>query len=93
MIKNDSKLQLSRQDLTAKGVAFHCAKSVQTRIFFWSVFTHFWTEYRPEKTPCLDSFHAVSVKLSSGDTLTLCSNGKKSSNQRSKKEYFAMLLN
>ena len=30
--------------------------------FFWSVFSRIWTEYRPEKTPYLDTFHEVRVK-------------------------------
>ena len=34
-------------------------KSVQIRSFFWSVFSHIRIEYRTEKTPCLDTFHAV----------------------------------
>ena len=25
--------------------SFHCVKSVQTRSFFWSVFSRIWTEY------------------------------------------------
>ena len=33
----------------------HCGKSVQIRSFFWSVFSCIWTE----KTPYLDTFHAV----------------------------------
>ena len=36
----------------------HCAKSVQIRSFFWSVFSLAWAEYGPEKTPYLDTFHA-----------------------------------
>ena len=27
----------------------HCVKNVQIRIFFWSIFSCIWTEYRPEK--------------------------------------------
>ena len=44
-------------------------KSVQIRSFFWSVFSRIWTEfsvfslgagkYGPEKTPYLDTFHAM----------------------------------
>ena len=55
------------------GEVNHCVKSVQIRSFFWSVFSCIWTEYGdwisifspntgkygPEKTPPLDSFHAV----------------------------------
>ena len=37
----------------------HCLKSVQTRSFFWSVFSCIWTEYGPEKNPYLDTFHTV----------------------------------
>ena len=37
-------------------------KSVQTRSFFWSVFSCIQTKYEPEKTPYLDTFHAVRVK-------------------------------
>ena len=33
----------------------HCVKSVQIRSFFWSAYR----KYGPEKTPCLDTFHAV----------------------------------
>ena len=38
---------------------FHCVKILQIRIFFWSVFSRIRTEYGPEKTPYLDTFHAV----------------------------------
>ena len=37
-------------------------KSVQIWSFFWSVFFRIWTEYGkygPEKSPYLDTFHAV----------------------------------
>ena len=34
-------------------------KSVQTRSFLWSVFSRIRTEYGPEETPYLDTFHAV----------------------------------
>ena len=37
----------------------HCVKSVQIRIFFWSVFSGIQTEYKPEKTPYLDTFRRV----------------------------------
>ena len=46
----------------------HCVKSVQMGGFFWSVFSLIWTfpsfspnagKYGPEKTPYLDTFHAV----------------------------------
>ena len=37
----------------------HCVKIVQIRSFFWSVFNPNAGKYRPEKTPYLDTFHAV----------------------------------
>ena len=53
---------------------FLCAKIVQIRSYFWSVFSRIRTEYgeisvfsqnagkyEPEKTPSLDTFHAVFV--------------------------------
>ena len=43
------------------GVWLHGLKSVQTRSFFWFVFSRIRTEYGPEKTPYLDTFHAVLV--------------------------------
>ena len=36
----------------------HCVKSVQIRSFFCSVFSSIRTEYGPEKTSYLDTFHA-----------------------------------
>ena len=55
----------------------HCVKSGQIRSFFWSVFSRIRTEYGeilylsvfipnagkhgPEKTPYLDTFHAVNI--------------------------------
>ena len=38
----------------------HCAKSIQIRSYFWSVFSRIRTEYGPEITPYLDIFHAMS---------------------------------
>ena len=38
---------------------FHWVKSVQKQSFFWSVFSRTRTEYGSEKTPYLDTFHAV----------------------------------
>ena len=35
---------------------YHCVKSVQ---ILWSVFSCIRTEYGPEKTPYLDTLHAV----------------------------------
>ena len=43
-------------------VSSHCVKSVQIRSFFLSVFSCIRTEYGLERTPYLDTFHAVSVK-------------------------------
>ena len=37
----------------------YCVKSVQIRSFFWSIFSYIRTEYGPEKTMYLDTFHAV----------------------------------
>ena len=39
----------------------HCTKNVQTRSFFWSVFSRFWTKYRDlrRKTLYLDTLYAV----------------------------------
>ena len=34
-------------------------ESVQIRSYFCFVFSHIWTEYGPEITPYLDTFHAV----------------------------------
>ena len=52
--------------------SYHCLKSVQIRSFFWSVFSRIFPhtpylsvfspnagKYGPEKTPYLDTFHAV----------------------------------
>ena len=42
----------------------HCMKSVQIRNLFWYVFSCIQSEYRKirtEKTPYLDTFHAVDV--------------------------------
>ena len=49
----------------------HRVKSLQIRIFFWSVFSCIRTEcgeentgiYGPEKTPYLDIFHAVNANI------------------------------
>ena len=38
---------------------FYCVKSVQIRSCFWSVISCIWTEYGPEITLYLDTFHAV----------------------------------
>ena len=60
-------------------VLTHCVESAQIPSFFWSVFSHIWTEYGeirtrknsvfspnagkygPEKTPYLETFHAVTA--------------------------------
>ena len=42
--------------------SYHCVKVVQIRIFFWSVISCIWTEYRDirtEKTLYLDTFYEV----------------------------------
>ena len=39
----------------------HCVKSVQIRSYFWSVFSRIRTEYEPEITPYLNTFHAVMI--------------------------------
>ena len=40
---------------------FHCMKSVQIRSYFWSVFSSIRTEYGPEISLYLDTFHAVLI--------------------------------
>ena len=40
-------------------LAIHCVKIFQIRIYFWSAFSCIRTEYGPEVTPYLDTFHAV----------------------------------
>ena len=42
----------------------HCVKSVQIRSFFSSIFSPNMGKYGPEKTPCLDTFHAVTLNWS-----------------------------
>ena len=39
----------------------HCVKIIQIRSFFWSVFSRIRTEYGPEITPYLDTFHALVI--------------------------------
>ena len=44
----------------------HCVKSVEIRSFFWSVFSCIQSKYRKygaEITAYLDTFHAVSVRI------------------------------
>ena len=38
-------------------------RSVHIQSFFWSVFSCIWTEYGPEKTPYLNTFHAMCILL------------------------------
>ena len=40
-----------------------CVKSVQIRSFFYSVFSRIRTEYGPEKTRYLDTFHTVRASV------------------------------
>ena len=40
---------------------FHCMKSVQIRSYFWSLFSSIRTEYGPEISPYLDTFHAMLI--------------------------------
>ena len=47
----------------------HCVKSVQIQSFFWSVFSPNTGKYGPEKTPYLDTFHAV-IHSANFDSLT-----------------------
>ena len=58
---NTSLYQKEREHEKEKslGKHLHCVKSVQIWIFFWSLFFRIRTEYGPEKTPYLDTFHAV----------------------------------
>ena len=56
-----------------KKLVIHCVNSVQIRSFFWSVISRIRTDYGeilntvgkygPEKTPYLDTFHAVICNL------------------------------
>ena len=41
----------------------HYVKSVQIQRFFWSVFSSNTGKCEPEKTPYLDTFHAVTVAI------------------------------
>ena len=53
-------------------ISRYCVNSVQIPSFFWSVFSRIWTEYGPEKTPYLDTFHAARyLDINPGD-LELC---------------------
>ena len=49
----------------------HCVKSVQVRSFFWPVFSPNAGKCGPEKTPYLDSFHAVAEWLTDERRLRL----------------------
>ena len=60
---------------------YHCVKSVQIRSFFWSVFSPNAGKYGPEKTPYLDTFHAVNVSFTSAKSYYLaCLKGQTSKN-------------
>ena len=54
---------------------YHSVKSVQIRIFFWSIFSRIRTEYKPEKIPYLDgvfsSAYFAVFGLNRRDTLYL----------------------
>ena len=50
-------------------------KSVQIRSFFWSAFSRIRTEYGPEKTPYLDTFHTVHINILSPFILELSFSG------------------
>ena len=39
----------------------HCVEIIQIQNFFWSVFSSIRTEYGPEKTPYLDTFHTLKM--------------------------------
>ena len=65
-------IEMNVHFVTSRDYVMHCVKNVQTRNFFWSVFTRIRTEYgeihvfspntgkyRPEKPPYLDTFDAV----------------------------------
>ena len=68
-IKNINFHYENRSPMTAPIRKCHCVKYVQMQGFFWSVFSRIRTEYgeilpnagkyRPEKTPYLDTSHAV----------------------------------
>ena len=53
------KLRLNLLRLKKSCAQKNCVKSVQIRSFFWSVFSLNTGKYEPEKTPYLDTFHAV----------------------------------
>ena len=44
-----------------KSALYTLCEMCPNKEIFWSVFSHIWTEYGPEKTPYLDTFHAVTV--------------------------------
>ena len=50
-----------------RSTSLYCMKSVQIRSFFWSVFYCIRTEYGPEKSPYLVTFHAVRTDSSMPD--------------------------
>ena len=57
-----------------KSLSAHCVKSVRIRSSFWSVFSRNRTEYGPEKTPYLGTFHAVQRSTRVKKCLTLLQN-------------------
>ena len=59
-MREQSGMKLTALKATHDVQPSHWVKCVQTRSFFWSVFSRIRTEYEPEKTPYLDSFQAVS---------------------------------
>ena len=59
-IPNHLRLRIiGNEDILEKSQNRHCVKSVPIQSNFWSVFSHIRTEYGPEITPYLDTFHAV----------------------------------
>ena len=57
-------LYCQQSNITSNLRVIHCAKCVQTRSYFWSVFSLNTGKYGPEIIPYLDTFHAVIVELS-----------------------------
>ena len=61
----------------------YCVKSFQIRSIYWFVFSRIQSKcekYGPEKTPYLDTFHAVSVKGNLTNTSKLDYNSFKETN-------------
>ena len=55
----DARHFFRKADKFFSRLAIHCVKIFQIRIYFWSAFSCIRTEYEPEVTPYLDTFHAV----------------------------------